>query len=70
MRLCGPLQDVIGRGSKRHPLYARVVEARSPMAIVMPANSAAGLQVLFQDKPGTSEILMDITLSQTFSAVS
>lgn len=38
-------QDVIGRGSKLHPLYARVVKAKPPRAIVVPANASAGLQV-------------------------
>lgn len=38
-------QDVIGRGAKKHPLYARVVEAKAPRAVVVPANAAAGLQV-------------------------
>lgn len=37
-------QDVIGRGKKLHPLYARVVEADAPRAIVVPANASAGLQ--------------------------
>lgn len=38
-------QDVIGRGDKLHPLYARVVEAKAPRAVVVPANASAGLQV-------------------------
>lgn len=40
-------QDVIGRGSKLHPLYARVVEARAPRAIVVPVHEQRGLQVIF-----------------------
>ncbi|EIE19718.1 acetyl-CoA synthetase-like protein, partial [Coccomyxa subellipsoidea C-169] len=32
-------QDVIGRGKKLHRLYARVVEADAPRAIVVPANA-------------------------------
>ena len=39
------VQDVIGRGSKVHPLYARIVEARAAKAIVVPAQPAKGLQV-------------------------
>ena len=39
------LQDVIGRGSKVHPLYARIVEAKAARAIVIPAQPARGLQV-------------------------
>ena len=39
------MQDVIGRGSKVHPLYARIVEARAADAIVIPAQPAKGLQV-------------------------
>ncbi|MCO5560217.1 hypothetical protein L7F22_013828 [Adiantum nelumboides] len=31
-------QDVILRGGKRLPLYSRVLEAKSPLAIVLPAN--------------------------------
>ena len=38
-------QDVIGRGDKRHPLYVRVVAAKAPRAVVVPANASAGLQV-------------------------
>jgi hypothetical protein len=38
-------QDVIGRGRKLLPLYARVVEAKSPCAVVVPASQSAGLQV-------------------------
>ena len=39
------MQDVIGRGSKVHPLYARIVEARAARAVVIPAQPAKGLQV-------------------------
>lgn len=39
------VQDVIGRGSKVHPLYARIVEARAARAVVIPAQPAKGLQV-------------------------
>ena len=38
-------QDVIERGSKVHPLYARVVEAEAPHTIVIPAQPQKGVQV-------------------------
>ncbi|GAB4821930.1 hypothetical protein N2152v2_008976 [Parachlorella kessleri] len=38
-------QDVIARGGKSLPLYARVVEAQAPMAIVLPASPDNPLQV-------------------------
>ena len=49
-------QDVIGRGSKLHPLYARVVDARAPRAVVVPVHAQRGLQVLLAAplrKPGS-----------------
>ena len=38
-------QDVILRGSKTLPMYARVVAAQAPRAIVIPAQPDKGLQV-------------------------
>ncbi|CAK0785824.1 hypothetical protein CVIRNUC_009036 [Coccomyxa viridis] len=38
-------QDVIARGSKVHPLYARAVEAEAARAIVIPAQPSRGMQV-------------------------
>lgn len=40
-----PLQDVILRGGKALPLYARVVEAGVPRAIVLPAVPGGQLKV-------------------------
>ena len=40
------VQDVILRGGKAHPLYERVVKARGPTAIVLPATSGQNLKVL------------------------
>ena len=39
------VQDVIQRGGKAHPLYQRVVQAKGPKAIVLPAVKQKGLQV-------------------------
>ena len=39
-----PLQDVILRGGRALPLYARVCEAEAPMAIVLPAAAGGALQ--------------------------
>jgi len=44
------MQDVILRGSQALPLYARVVEAGAPRAIVLPAVEHGQLQV--QLRPG------------------
>ena len=38
-------QDIVLRGGRAYPLYARVVEAEAPHAIVIPADPAHGLQV-------------------------
>ncbi|KAK9822001.1 hypothetical protein WJX81_007477 [Elliptochloris bilobata] len=43
-------QDVILRGGRQHPLFARVADARAPPAIVMPAQPARGVQVAL--RPG------------------
>lgn len=48
-RLAGPqqracAQDVILRGGRQHPLFARVAEARAPPAWVMPAQPERGMQ--------------------------
>lgn len=40
------VQDVIQRGGKAHPLYHRVVQAKGPRAIVLPADKGKGLQVV------------------------
>lgn len=47
IKMARGVQDVIGRGSKVHPLYARIVEAKAAKAIVIPAQPAKGLQVQF-----------------------
>ena len=39
------VQDVIQRGGKAHPLYERVVQAKGPKAIVLPAVTGHELQV-------------------------
>ena len=39
------VQDVIQRGGKAHPLYQRVVQAKGPKAIVLPAVEGKRLQV-------------------------
>ena len=39
------VQDVIQRGGKAHPLYERVVQAKGPKAIVLPAVTGNRLQV-------------------------
>ena len=39
------VQDVIQRGGKALPLYARVAEAGVPQVIVLPAQAGAPLQV-------------------------
>lgn len=39
------VQDVIQRGGKAHPLYERVVQAKGPKAIVLPAVTGHKLQV-------------------------
>ena len=36
---------MIGRGSKLHPLYQRVAEAKAPRAIVVPNQAQRGVQV-------------------------
>ena len=42
--VCGQ-QDVVLRGGKQHPLYARVAAAGSMPAVVVPADAEAGLCV-------------------------
>lgn len=43
--LCSCLQDVILRAGQALPLYARVVEAGGPRALVLPAAADGCLQV-------------------------
>lgn len=38
-------QDVILRGGRQHPLFARVADAHAPAAIVLPAQPERGVQV-------------------------
>lgn len=38
-------QDVILRGGRQHPLFARVADARAPAAFVLPAQPDRGVQV-------------------------